>query len=197
MSEPTATNVIAGPALFYVAPVGTTPPSVTGSPATWPPTFGAGWLPVGYTDKGVDLVYTPTVKPYTPDEETSPIYDILESEKCEVDITLAETTLDNLARAISAATLTYNTGAKVKTLAGGSLPLTYVALAWLGPAPPGPAGVGVEGRLVVIQKALAQSAIKVSAQRKAVTLFAVKWEARKIAGQDLYDIYDFYSGTGS
>jgi hypothetical protein len=59
MAEPTATQIIAGQALLYVAPVGTAGPAVTGTPAPWPPVWSGTWKAVGYTDKGVDEIYNP------------------------------------------------------------------------------------------------------------------------------------------
>lgn len=197
MSEPTATQITAGIATLYVAPVGTTAPTVTGVPATYPPTFGAAWRAVGYTDKGVDAVYTPTIKPYTPDEEADAVYDILDAEKFEISATLAEATVANYAAAISTASFSNDPTSKVWKVGVGGLTLTYTALAFLAPAPPGPAGALVTGRLVYIPKAIVMSAISVNVTRKDIQKFAIKWEARKIAGVDLYDTYDFYTGTGS
>src|SRR6185437_7295994 len=133
MSEPTVARVIAGPATLYVAPLGTTLPTVTGSPATWPPTWPVGWVPAGYTDKGVDMTYTPTVKPYTPDEETFSIYDVLTAEKIEISAVLAEATLINYKNAVSAATLTNDATSKVNKLVVGTGVLGYVMVGIQGP----------------------------------------------------------------
>lgn len=196
MSEPTATQITAGIAQLYLAAVGTTAPTVTGSPATYPPTL-TGWRLVGYTEKGVDSVYTPSIKPFTPDEEADAVYDILDSEKFEVSATLAEATVANYAAAISTSTLTNDTTSKVWTVGVGGLTLAYTALVILAPAPPGPSGAGVSGRMLYIPKAIVSSAISVNVTRRDIQKFAIKWEARKIAGTDLYDLYDFYTGTGS
>lgn len=197
-TEPTAARVIAGAALLYVAPLGTTLPAVTGTPAAFPPTWPAGWNPVGYTDKGVDLVYTPTVKPYTPDEETSPIYDILSAEKVEISATLVEATLLNLQRAISACTVTNDATSKVNKLSVGSQALNYVMVGVQGPTPAdtgeGTAETG-SGLIIVAQKALASSAITWAATKKDIRKYAVKFDLRKIAGVDLFDIWEFYTGS--
>jgi hypothetical protein len=196
VSQPTATQIVAGPSQLYVAPVGTTAPYIAGSAGAWPPTFPAGWLPVGYTEKGVDLVYTPTLNPFTPDEEYSPVYDILKAEKAELNIVLAEATLENYQRAISASTLTDDATNKVRKASVGSLPLTYLTLAFTAPAPVGPgapdASETPDGTLVIVPKVIAGSPITFAASRQSVRLFNVKWEARKIAGQDLYSVFEFY-----
>ena len=198
MSEPTATRVIAGSALLKVAPLGSTLPTVTGTPAAWPPSWDVAWKDVGYTDKGVDLVYTPTVKAYTPDEETSPIYDILNAEKVEISAVLAEATLTNLKNAISASTLTNDNTSKVNKLSVGSQALNYIMVGIQGPTPAdtgeGTAEVG-SGLIIVAQKALQTAAVTWSATKKDIRKYAVKFELRKIAGIDLFDIWEFYTGS--
>src|ERR1700752_1396792 len=99
MSEPTATQIIAGPAVLYTAPLGTKLPT-TASPATGPPTWPAGWQAAGYTEKGVDLIFTPNIKGFTPDEEAAVVYDILEAEKADISAVLWEATFENYKRAI-------------------------------------------------------------------------------------------------
>jgi hypothetical protein len=193
MSEPTATQIIAGPATLYVAAVGTTAPSTT-SPVTWPPVWPAGWQAVGYTEKGVDLVFTPNIKGFTPDEEAAPVYDILEAEKCDVSAILWEATLENYRTAISAQT--YSDNGAVRTVGTGTLSLSYVAIGFQGPAPVSDSmsspAIAPYGRVVIVQKAIVTSAISLNMSRKDIQKFSVKWEARKIAGQDLYDLYEFY-----
>jgi hypothetical protein len=195
MAEPLATRIIAGPALLYVAPLASTLPTVTGSPAVWPPTWPAAWIPVGYTDKGVDVVYTPTVKPYTPDEETFSVYDVLTAEKIEISAVLAEATLTNLKNAIAAATYTNDATSKVNKLAVGTGVLSYVMLGIQGPTPIDtgitPAQVG-DGLIVVAQKTLAQSSFTWAATKKDIRKYSVKWDIRKISGVDALDIWEFY-----
>ena len=72
LSEPNAVNVSAGPALLYVAASGTAFPSLATKPAAsdW---ATAGFSPVGYTESGVEIVSTPSVKDVTPDELISPL----------------------------------------------------------------------------------------------------------------------------
>jgi hypothetical protein len=193
MSEPTATQIIAGPATLYVAPVGTTLPA-TSSPATWPPVWPAGWAKVGYTEKGVDFIYTPTIKGFTPDEEATEVYDILEKIKAEISTTLWEATIENYNTAISSGVFT-DDGA-VRKLAVGGLVLRYLAIGFQGPAPvsdsmSSPASTPT-GRVIIMQKAIVTSAVSVNMSRQDIQKFAVKWDARKIAGQDLYDLFEYY-----
>ena len=80
MAEPDATQIVAGPGKLYVAALGSALPTVDGHgeyPVTWP----AAWKAVGYTDAGIDIVYTPTIKAIMVDEEASPVSDVLSEEK--------------------------------------------------------------------------------------------------------------------
>jgi hypothetical protein len=193
MAEPTATQIIAGPATLYVAPLGTALPA-TSSPATWPPTWPAGWQQAGYTEKGVDLIYTPTVKGFTPDEEATEVYDILEKQKAEISTVLWEATIENYNRVVSAGVFT-DDGA-VRKLAVGGLALRYSMIGFQGPAPvsdsmSSPASTPT-GRVIIMQKAIVTSAISINMSRQEIQKFNVKWDARKISGQDLYDLFEFY-----
>lgn len=193
MSEPTASQIIAGPASLYVAPVGTTLPATT-SPATWPPVWPTGWQKVGYTEKGVDLISTPTIKGFTPDEEATEVYDILEKIKAEISTVLMEATIENYNTMISSGVFT-DDGA-VRKLAVGGLVLRYVALGMQGPAPvsdsmSSPASTPT-GRVIIMQKAIVTGAVSVNMSRQDIQKFTVKWDARKIAGQDLYDLFEYY-----
>lgn len=196
MSEPNVNQVIAGPAQLYSAPVGTAiPTAVSTSPATWPPVWAAPWQRLGYTEKGVDLVFTPSIKGFTPDEEAFPIYDIFESAKCDVSAILWEATLENYNRALSASTFT-DDGISKRTVATGTTTLTYISIAFQGPAPAtdtmsSPATTPL-GRVLIVYKAIVTSAISLAMTRKDLQKFSCKWEARKIQGQDLYDLYEIY-----
>ncbi len=193
MPEPTVTQLIAGPAAFYVAAVGTTLPA-TSSPATWPPVWPAGWQAVGYTEKGVDLIYTPTIKGFTPDEEATEVYDVLEKQKAEISTVMWEATIENYNNFVSAGV--FSDDGAVRKLAVGGLVLRYSAVGFQGPAPiadsmSSPASVPT-GRLVIMQKAIVTSAVSLNMSRQDIQKFTVKFDARKIAGQDLYDLFEFY-----
>ena len=123
--EPDVSQLVAGPGLLYIAPLGTALPNLTGSTAVFP----TGWRPVGYTDAGIDSTYTPKIKPISVDEEASPVLDILESEDFKIMAHLAEVNLKNYQAAISASVLTTPT-----QLSGGSKALTYLMVAAAGPS---------------------------------------------------------------
>lgn len=173
--QPDASQVIAGPALIYVAPVGTAAPTTT-------ILFPSPWFQVGYTDAGVDFIYTPTIKEEYVDEEAAPVLDILEKEKAVVQAHLAESNLVNLSLAISASTLTY------PTLGAGSQALTYVAIGVVGPAPNG------NNRVITFAKAITTVGVSLKFTRKAKQVIPVSWDARKIAGQNLFNIFDVGAG---
>jgi hypothetical protein len=190
MSEPNATNVIAGSGLLYVAPLGTTLPTIDVHgefPVVWP----MGWTAVGYTDAGIDLVYTPTIKEIMVDEEAAPVSDILTTEKFSVASHLAEATLLNLSNAVSASTYTddsaVNEAIKVSI---GSKSLGYMMVGVQGPAP----GTNL-ARVVLIQKAIAKAAVSMKIQRKDKVTIPVTFEARKLTGINLVDIYDITVGA--
>jgi hypothetical protein len=187
MSEPNATNVIAGPGLLYVAPLGTTQPvfDMHGEyPVIWP----AGWVAVGYTDSGIDSTYTPTIKEISVDEEAAPVLDILEKEKFVISAHLAEATLANLNAAIAASALTTDSTNAYQAVAGGSLALNYTMVGVQGPAP----GTNL-ARVIILQKAIAMAAVSLKMTRKDKVTMPVTFDARKISGQSLFKIYDLTS----
>ena len=185
MAEPDATQIIAGSGLLYVAPLGTTLPTVDSHgeyPIAWP----AGWTPVGYTDAGIDLVYTPTIKELFVDEETAPVADVLATEKFHVAAHLAEATLANLNRAIAASTLTDHSATLGDiNVNAGSQALNYCMVGVSGPAP----GTG-KIRLLIMRKAITTSAVSMKIQRKDKVVIPVQFDARKLSGYNLFDIWD-------
>lgn len=182
-----STQVIAGPGIIMIAPLGTALPSLNSHgefPITWP----SGWVPAGYTDAGIDATYTPSMKALMVDEEASPVGDVLSEEKYHVTAHLAQVTLANYNAAISASTFATNVPDGTTQVSVGSKPITYVMLGIEGPAP----GTGL-ARLILIQKAIANAAVGFKMQRKDKVVFPVQWEARKISNVNLVDIYDFGS----
>lgn len=190
MSEPDATQILSGPSLIYVAPLGTTLPIIDAHgeiPVTWP----AGWLAVGYTDAGVDETYTPTMVPIRVDELASDVSDILSKEEYSISAALSEATLLNLSRAISASIYTTDAVGGIQKLAIGSKPLTYTMVGLQGSAP----GTNL-ARLVFVQKAIASKGVAMKHTRTKNTTIPISFMARQLSGQDLVDIYDITS-TGS
>jgi hypothetical protein len=194
-TQPTAQEITSGPSQIFVSPVWTAlPTQLTTSPSTWPLTFPSPWRELGYTEKGVDLICTPTIKPFTPDEERSPVYDIPQAEKAELGVVVAQSILDNYALAVSAVALT-TVNARMRKLSHGNLALTYVQVAVVGPSPVDPDASGTsvgDGVLAVFYKAISMAPITFGITRQNVRLFSLKWDARKLANQSLYDIYDIF-----
>ena len=183
-------NVIAGSATLYLAPSGTALPVLTGLPVTWP----AAWVSPGYTDAGIDFVYTPTFKDIMVDEEMGPVQKILVSEKLEINLVMAESTLNNLLKAIAGSSLVE--GASVSTLYLGSASSTQEwVLGVQGPAPGAEATAGTLGRVIICYRVKASAAVTAKMQRKDKVVFNVKFEAlvdsTKSAGQRLCEIIDF------
>jgi hypothetical protein len=177
-TQPDVSQIIAGPGLIFVAAVGTAQPSL----ASLPVTFNNPWYQVGYTDAGIDLVYTPTIKEVYVDEEAAVVLDILEKEKFVVQAHLAEVNVQNLSLGISACTLA------AQAISVGSLPLSYYAIAITGPAPNG------NLRVISFSKAISKASTSLRFTRKGKQIIPVTWDARKLAGQNLFTITDV--GTG-
>jgi hypothetical protein len=191
MAEPDATQVVAGSGLLYVAPLGTTLPTLDAhgeNPVVWP----AGWVAVGYTDDGIDMTYTPTVKDITVDEEMAPVAKLLTAEKLSISAKLAEATLANLNNAISASTYTNDPAGSAQLLKLGSGTLNTVLVGVEGPAP----GTNLK-RVIILYKAVAQAAVSMKMQRKDKVVIPVNFEAladsTKPAGQRLAEIVDLTS----
>jgi hypothetical protein len=178
--QPDVSQILAGPGLIYIAPVGTAQPALT-FPLVWP----SAWFLVGYTDAGVDVIYTPTIKEIYVDEEAAVVGDILEKEKFVIQAHLAEVTLTNLNAAISAST--YTPATPVVTF--GSQALNYVAIGVVGPAPD-----TYNNRVILCQKAITTVAVSMKITRKDKQVLPVSWDARKLSGQPLGLIQDI--GTG-
>lgn len=184
-----AANVIAGPGVMYLAASGTAIPSLASLPVTW-----TGFTSPGYTDDGVEFVYTPTFKDITVDEEMAPVQKILVGEKLEINVKMAESTLINLQKAIAGSSLVQ--GASVSTLYLGSPnSTTEWVLGFQGPAPGLEANAGTLGRVIIVYRVKATAAVTFKYQRKDKIIYNVKFEAladsTQSAGQRLSKIVDF------
>ena len=188
------TNVIAGAGQLYVAPYGTALPTYTSTIPNNAAFIAASWVQSGYTDDGVDFIYTPQYKDITVDEEMSAIDKLLIGEKLEVQIKMAETTLQNLNKAIGGSTLTLTT--KSVLTAGSIAPanVPFLALAFVGPSPDG------SQRLIWVNKVKAVAAVSFKYQRKDKMIYNVKWDAlsdsAQSAGARLFTAID-YNTAGS
>lgn len=194
------TNVIAGAGNLYTAPSGTALPSLATMPtdSAWQT---AGFIPSGYTDDGVQFVYTPQTKDINVDEEMSPVQILLIGEKLEISVKLAEATLNNLLKAIAGSSLVL--GAGVSTLYLGSAAQANVqefVLGFSGPAPGTEAGAGLTGRAIAVYRVKATAAVTIHYQRKDKVVYNVKFTAladsTQSAGQRLCKIID-YNQAGS
>ncbi len=182
----TAANVCVGSARLLVAPIGSTVPVLDGS--IYPITFDAAWKEVGYTEKGTNFAYNPTIKDIMVDEEMAAIKKILDGEKCNISATLAESTMQNLNRAISASILTA-TDPDVATVEFGSGDITEVMVALEGLSPAG------KQRIIIGYRALATANVQMTFQRGAATLlpvdFALMPDSSKAKGKRLGIAADF------
>lgn len=99
MPTPTAfdgSRIEIGPGTLYAAPLGTTEPdSVTGA-------WGAGWVPLGYTDAGSTFAYQLQTAAVTVEEEYFPIRTVTTGATATLSFSLAETTRQNLLLAMNA-----------------------------------------------------------------------------------------------
>lgn len=190
MSEPDSTQLVKGSGLLYIAVLGSTLPTLDAHgeyPIVWP----AAWKAVGYTEDGIEAVYTPSIKPLHVDEETAAVDDVLSEEKFHVSVKLSEATLLNYSRVVSASTYTDDsTAASDINVKVGSKALNYVMVGIDCPAP----GTNLR-RLILIEKAIATGAVGMKIQRKDKVVFPATWDARQISGHQLYQIHDFTSNA--
>lgn len=187
----TASNVLVGPAKIMVAAKGTTLPTLDGTqnPVVWP----AGWNEVGYTDAGTELAYSPTIKDVKVDEEMAPVGKILDEEKAMLSASLAESTLTNLNKAITASILTNTpadgTHAQISRIDIGSGSITEVMVGFEGISP-----AGLQ-RIMVGYRAIGQANMKMGFKRVDKTVFPVEWgllaDSTKAVGKRLLAIVDF------
>lgn len=171
-----------------VAGAGAPPTTIAAGvfPVQWP----AAWKQVGYTDDGIDLAYTPTIKDITVDETPTPVSKLLTGEKAVISAKLAEATLLNLSRAISASKFSDDTAtAKSISVKVGTGALTYVMVGVQGPAP----GTNLT-RIIIMYKALCQAAVAMKIQRKDKVVIPVQFEgladSSKPVGEQLLEIVD-------
>lgn len=190
MSEPDVTQLTAGSGLIYVAPLGTALPTIDVHgefPISWP----MGWVAVGYTEAGIDMSYNPSMTELKVDEEAAVVGDILATEKFMISAKLAEATLANINRAIAASTLVDHSATLGDiNLSAGSQPLNYTMVGVQCPAP----GTN-KGRICIVRKAIAKANVQLKIARKNYVAVPVEFDARKLSGQNLFDIWDLTSSA--
>lgn len=157
----TSTNLIQGPATIYVGDFGAT------EPATISTAPGVGWTDVGGTKGGLELNISSEYSQLTVDQ----IVDIIESRRTGREITaktsLAEATLDNLARAIANTAPAANVLSLDDGLAAFKPP--YKAILIDGVAP------GGFRRRIIIRKTLPTDAVGMSYKKDDQTVLPVTW----------------------
>jgi hypothetical protein len=182
-------NILVGSVALYVAASGSTLPNVDGTmPIVWP----VAWTKCGYTESGVDCSYSPSVKEIKVDEELAPVLYVLDGEKADISASLAEGTLTNLNRGISASTLTTSaadaTHAALSKLKFGSGALTEVMVGFQGYSPQGLPRIGIAYR------AMAQANIKLTFKRADKIIvpvtFSLLADSSKPVGERLMLIVD-------
>ncbi len=92
-------NILVGLVTMYIAPEGTALPTITGDVV--PDPWGGAWVLVGFTDGGVEVVYTPEFSDIKVDDFHAPIRKTLVGEALTLKVSLAEAILDNYKHAIS------------------------------------------------------------------------------------------------
>lgn len=182
----TATNVIEGVGGIYIAATSTSLPTISAGVVTWP----AGWTNCGYTEGGIDLAYTPEVFEGKVDQELAPVLIRLSGEKATIKTNLAESTLVNMNRAISASTL--SSTSTTKTIKFGSGTLTECMIGFDGTAP---GGTGTnKKRTVVAYRAISSGTTSLAYKKGALTVLAAEWtilaDSTKNAGERLAIVTD-------
>jgi len=174
-------NVISGPGQLFIAPKGTALPTLTGNASDF-----ALFSQPGFTDKGIEIDYTSTDKDIDVDELTTPVDVLITAEKLIVNVSLAETTLQNLYFCISGGTLV---SASELTIGGKVRPSEFI-LGVMGPAP----STNLI-RQILIYRVMPKGNPKLHYQRKDKVMYACQWQglgdSSRADGANLCDIKDF------
>jgi hypothetical protein len=175
-------NVIVGSAQLFIADAGTPVPTLTGNASDF-----AAFTDPGFTDDGVEMDYTPSMKKIMVDELSSPVKQVITAEDLVIAVKLAETTLQNLFYALAGGVLV---SATEITLGGLTIPNEFV-LGFIGPSPSTPNAV----REGVIYRVIQKQAVKAHYQRKDKQIYQCQFEAMADSsfplGANLCDIQDF------
>jgi hypothetical protein len=190
ITQGVAAEVLVGSARLLVAPLGTTLPTLDGTvdPVVW----DAAFKEVGYTEDGVTMAYNPTVKDIMVDEVMAPIRKLNDGEKCTIGAKLAQSTLENIGRGISASTWTHHvadgTHAEYATLEVGSGQLAEFIIGVEGLAPNG------YQRIIIAYRGMAQSNVSLTFKRSDKVLTPVEFgllaDSTKDPGKQLFIMYD-------
>jgi hypothetical protein len=162
----TVSNVAVGSARLLIAPIGSPVPTLDGS--VYPVVFDAAWKEVGYTEAGTAFAYNPTFKDIMVDEELATILKMLDGEKCNITANLAESTMENLNKAISASLLvTDDPDVKVVHFGSGDPVEVMVALEGL-------AGINNnKQRIIIGYRAISTANVQMAFKRAGMTVLPV------------------------
>ena len=163
-----ATNLIMGPGVLWVAPFGTTEP-LDADVASDP---GAGWEDVGGTNGGVRVAINQTYTELAVDQIVDPVGSRLTARVAMVSTSLAEMTMDNLARVLNNEEPTPDIGFTAfepPNDNSATQPL-YRALLFDGHAPDGLV------RRVIVRKVLSVESVESSYSKDGQTLYPVSFK---------------------
>jgi hypothetical protein len=156
-----ATNLIQGPAVMYHGTFG------VAEPATIATTPGVGWTDLGGTKEGIELTIADEYAVLDVDQEIHEMGRRRTKRVVTVKTSLAEATLDNLARAVA-------NSAPASNVLEGDIGVTafapaYSAILFDGIAP------GGFRRRVILRKVLPTDSVGVAYKKDAQTLIPVTW----------------------
>ena len=195
---PDATNVLVGAGVFYTSPVATAKPDEDADLLVW-----TSWEDVGYTDGGVEMEYTPVFFDAVVDQTLPPVRTALTGEQLLVRVPMAEATLKNLSKAISASTFSTEAAGGGKTgkdiLEFGNGTPTPVQLGFEGESPESQAskdaGSDIGWRVAIFWKALSVGALAHAYRKAEKVIFPVEFRCLaddgKAAGKQLARIVDW------
>lgn len=142
--------------------------------------LGSPYVDVGYTEDGVTVTYNADTADVEVEEETFPIDNVITKENWEVTCNMAESSLDNMAKAMSGAA--FVTGGKIITLGAGVRKLMSLKVTGLSP----------DGKLRCLQvpKAVATGAVGMAYKKDEKTVVPVTFRALKDTGVPAVTIFD-------
>lgn len=162
----TTTNLIQGPANMWVAPFGTAEPAAFAAP-------GVGWVDVGGTKDGVSLVIESSFSVLSVDQIVDEVGRTRTERKTSVKTSLAEATLENLARAIAEAAPV--SGVLEPALDGTAFMPAYLAVLFDGIAP------GGKIRRVIARKVLGVDSTEVAYKKDDQTVIPATFAAHYVS----------------
>ena len=155
-------------------------PGGTGVGAPGALTFTGPFTEVGYTEDGVTLTYTADTADIEVEEETFPIDNVITKETAEVTCNMAESSLNNLSKAMGGAA--FIPGGSIMTLGAGVQKSISLLLTGVNPA-------GFV-RIIEIPKAIATGAVGMAYKKGEKTVIPVTFRALKSTGHPAVTVID-------